>query len=194
MTSRKQKTIYREKRSSHSVRIFTSHRKVAHEVGVVQSSVNKILKEKGLNPRKIVAIQELLPGDLRKRLNFCRVVVNELEVNNICFSDEATFHLNGCDKHNRFVYAMDNPKMVAEDETLRSPGITCRAMVSPDFCIVYELLNTTMNAERYKGILKADLIPLLTQRRHRMKSFQQDGTSPHFAIAVRQVLDSCLTN
>ena len=42
------------------------------------------------------------------------IVLNELELNNICFSDEATSHLNGCvNKHNRFMYAMHNPKMVA---------------------------------------------------------------------------------
>ena len=123
------------------------------------------------------------------------MVLNELEVNNICFSDEATLYLNGCvNKQNRFVYTMDNPKMVAEDETLCSPGITCWAMVSPDFVIVYELLDTMMNAEQYKGILEAHVILLLMQHCYRMKISQQDGASPHFAIAVCLVLDSCLTN
>ena len=56
-------------------------------------------------------------------------------------------------------------------------------MVSPDFGFVYELVHTTMNAEQYKGILEAHVIPLLTQRRHRMKVFQQDRAPPHFATS-----------
>ena len=174
---------------------FLSQRKVAQEVGVAQSSVNKILKEEGLKPWKMVSVQELLPDDPGKRLNFCRIVLTELEVKNICFSDEATFHLNGCvNKHNRFVYAMDNPKMIAEDKALRSPGITCWAMVSPDFGVVYELLETTMNSEHYKRILQTHVIPLLKQHRHKRKFYQQHGAPPHFAIVVRQLLDNQLNN
>ena len=74
--------------------------------------------------------------------------------------------------------------MVAQDKTLCSPGITCLAMVSPDFGIVYELLDTTMNAKQYKGIVEAHVIPLLMQRRHRMKIFQQNRAPSHFC-------DSC---
>ena len=151
--------------------------------------------EEGLKLWKMVSVHELLPDDLPKQLSFYCVVLNELEVNNICFSDEVTFHLNGCmNKHNPFVYAMNNPKMVAEDKTLHSAGITCWAMVSLDFGIVYELLDTMMNAKQYKGILEAHVIPLLMQHHYRMKIFQQDRAPLHFAIAVCQILDSYLTN
>ena len=76
-----------------------SQRKVAQQLGIAQSSVNKILRQEGIKPWKFTSVQELLPDDPPKRLNFCNLVCdrqtqdNEF-VNNICFSDEATFHLN----------------------------------------------------------------------------------------------------
>ena len=174
---------------------FTSQRKVAQQVGLAQSSVNKILKMENLRPWKMTSVQELLPDDPMKRLSFCKLALSQLEVNNICFSDEASFHLNGSvNKHNRFVYAAENPRLAVQDKTLRSPAITCWAMVSPDIGVTYELLDTTMNAERYERILKTFVIPLLKQQRHKRKIYQQDGAPPHFATAVRVLLDGNLKN
>ena len=159
---------------------------------MAQSSVNKILRQESIKPWKFTSVQELLPDDPPKRLNFCNLVCDrqtqDIEfVNNICFSDEATFHLNGCvNKHNRFIYSKDNPHLFVE--------ITSFSLLSPDFGIVYSLLDTTMNGERYNNILNTHVIPSLTQRKHRKKVFQQDSAPPHFSIQVRENLNESLKN
>ena len=59
-------------------------------------SVNNILKEDGLRPWKFTTVQELQPDD--ERLDFCRTILERQRldlnfVHNVCFSDEATFHI-----------------------------------------------------------------------------------------------------
>ena len=77
---------------------------------------------------------------------------------------------------------------------LRSPAITCWAMVSPDLGVTFKLLDSTVNSERYHDILQTIVFPILTQRRNRTKVYQQDGAPPHFATIVRNSLDCYLNN
>ena len=178
----------------------SSQRKVAQETGTSQSSICRVLKEESVKPWKFTSVQELLVDDPPKRVGFCRLMLDRLSadsdfVRKICFSDEATFHLNGCvNKHNRFVYAKENPHLFIEDKMLRSPAITCWAMVSPDLGVTFKLLDSTMNSERYHDILQTIVFPILTQRRNRTKVYQQDGAPPHFATIVRNSLDCYLNN
>ena len=178
----------------------SSQRKVAQETRTSQSSVCRILKEECLKPWKFTSVQELLADDPPKRVTFCRLVLDRLAtdcdfVKNICFSDEATFHLNGCvNKHNRFVYTKDNPQLYIEDKMLRSPAITCWAMVSPDVGITFKLLDSTVNSERYHDILETVVFPILTHRRNRNKIYQHDCAPPHFATLVRESLNRHLSN
>lgn len=178
----------------------SSQRKVAQETGTSQSSVCRVLKDEGVKPWKFTSVQELLVDDPPKRADFCRLVLDRLSaecdfVKNICFSDEATFHLNGCvNKHNRFVYAKENPHLFIEDKLLRSPAVTCWAMVSPDLGVTFKLLDSTMNSERYLDILETVVFPILAERRNRKKIYQQDGAPPHFALIVRDALNLKLNN
>ena len=175
-------------------------RKVVQETGTSQSSVCRALKEEGIKPWKFTSVQELLVDDPPKRVAFCRLVLDGLStdcdfVSNVCFSDEATFHLHGCvNKHNRFVYAKENPHLFIEDKMLRSPAITCWAMVSPDLGVTFKLLDSTMNSEHYHDILETIVFPILTKRRNRTKFYQQNGAPPHFAAIVRDSLNCQLNN
>ena len=178
----------------------SSQTKVASQVGVAQSTVSRTLKEEGIKAFKFTSVQQLLPEDYPRRLSFCQLVVDRLEddinfVSNICFSDEATFHLNGCvNKHNRFVYAIENPHLCVEDKMLRSPAVTCWAMVSPQFGVVFRLMDTTMNGERYHDVIKTHVLPLLNKRSNRHRMLQQDGAPPHISLAVLNTLDLYLKN
>ena len=90
-------------------------------------------------------MHELLKDDPPKRIGFCRLMLDRLTadcdfVKNLCFSDEATFHLNGCvNKHNRLVYAKEYLHLFIEDKMLRSPANTYWAMVSPDLGVILRL-------------------------------------------------------
>ena len=179
----------------------TSQRQVARDIGIAQFSVNKILKENDIKPYKFVSVQELLPDDLQKRIYFCNTILERNDdehnvfVNNICFSDEATFHVNGTlNKHNRFIYGKENPKEFSEDKLIRSPSVTCWAMTSPFFGLQFRILDNTMNGERYGELLQDVVFPLLSQRQHQRKYYQQDGAPAHFHRNVKELLNQNLPN
>lgn len=177
----------------------TSQRKVAQEVGLSVFTVNKTLKLDGLKPWKLTSVQELRDGDKLKRLQFCQFIIEKQRDDpsffcKINFSDEATFHVNGrVNRHNQFIYAHDNPH-ATEEHFMKSVGITCWAMVSPIHGISYEIIEGTMNSAIYHRILLEKVIPLLTQERNQRELYQQDGAPPHFALLVRNSLDTHLQN
>ena len=71
-----------------------------------------------MHPYHIQLLQELLPEDYRRRLEFCRWAQNKIIeqrnfANIILFGDEATFHKNGnVNRHNFHYYATENPHFV----------------------------------------------------------------------------------
>ena len=77
---------------------------------------------------------------------------------------------------------------------MKSVGITCWAMISPNHGISYEFIEGTMNSATYHRILSEKVIPLLTQERNRTEFYQQDGAPPHFALSARNSLDTHLQN
>ena len=176
-----------------------SQRQAAQCCNVSLSSVNRVLKSEGLRAWKFTRVQEISEDDKVKRLQFCNLIRREQErnnhfVDNIVFSDEATFHLNGSvNLHNAFIYAEENPHAVTV-KPLKSASITCWAMISPHHGIIYHVQHETMNGERYRAILVEKVVPLLSQRRNRHQIYQQDGAPAHFASSVRALLDDKLTD
>lgn len=77
-----------------------SLRKLAAETGLSKDSIHTILKKDlGLKPYKIQESQELLVGDQKTRLDFCKKVKSmiqsgELDPGNIIFSDESHVYLH----------------------------------------------------------------------------------------------------
>ena len=175
----------------------TSQRKVSCATGISVSSVNKILKEENVRPFKFTKVQELLDNDFAARLDFCHNVIRRTQrdryfVEKLAFSDEATFHLNGyVNSHNRFIYANSNPYATCE-KPLKSPSVTCWAMVAPVFGIKFTIIDETMNGARYLTILNDIVFPCLRERKHRSIIYQQDGAPCHFANAVRNALNEHL--
>lgn len=89
--------------------------------------------------------KELLPYNPMKRLSFVNSYSVTVEGKNIFFSDEAIFHLNdSVNERHRFINATENTRIAVQVKTLRSPAITCWAVVSPDKVVTYELLDTMM--------------------------------------------------
>lgn len=171
-----------------------SQRKVSRQCGISLGSVNNILKEEGLRPWKFTSVQELQVDDKPKRLEFCRTILERQRldldfVRSICFSDEATFHVNGSvNRHNSFVYSYENPHALSV-QPMRSPSIMCWSMVSPKLGVIFHIAETTMNGERYKNILTTYVVPRLNQRRNQDLLFQQDGAPAHYASIVREYLN-----
>jgi hypothetical protein len=77
---------------------------------------------KGLSfqPYKFQLLQELKPNDRPHRRDFCTGMLNRLEEDNlfldkIVFSDEASFHLSGkVNRHNLIIWGSQNPHQIVE--------------------------------------------------------------------------------
>lgn len=88
-------------------------------------------KDLHLNPFKIQLVQELKPTDPADRLFFANEIMDRFpETDNILFSDEAHFHLNGhVNKQNCRYWSRENPKQ-KHQRPLHSPKVTVWAAMS----------------------------------------------------------------
>lgn len=103
-----------------------STRKRAAALNVSRSSLLRILhKDLHMHPYKLQLVQELQPRDHANRLLFANEIMNRFpEVDNILFSDESHFHLNGhVNTHNCRYWGTENPKK-KHQKPLHSPKVT----------------------------------------------------------------------
>lgn len=91
-----------------------STRKRSSALNVPRTSLQRILKKDLLmHPYKIQLVQELKDTDAIQRENYANEMLNRFtSFNNIMFSDEAHFHLNGhVSKQNCRYWSPNNPKL-----------------------------------------------------------------------------------
>ncbi|RYA74223.1 hypothetical protein DD595_24580 [Enterobacter cloacae complex sp. 4DZ3-17B2] len=92
-----------------------------HEIG--HASVSKILKLNKWHPYKLHLVQELSEDDFDRRIEFCdlmmeMIVDDPLLLDNIVFSDEATFELTGnVNRHNCRYWSDVNPHWKRDNHT-----------------------------------------------------------------------------
>lgn len=182
-----------------------SSRQLALNNNVDQSFVVKLFRKEKYHPYKVQLIHELNKDDPDRRLQFCEELMLRCDedpnfLNNIIFSDEATFCLNGTvHRHNCRYWSRENPHWTQESHSQRQGklnvwiGIIGRRFLGPYF------FEGNLTAARYLDFLQFDLIPALAvlfpnnqnaDVPHQHIWFQQDGAPPHFAIYVRQYLDA----
>ena len=175
----------------------TSQRKVAIQCETSLSTVNRVLKKQEIRPWKFTVVQEMKDTDPEKRVDFCNYVLEQnLNApdwsNNIVFSDEATFHLNGnVNLHNCFYYSNENPHQILE-KGMKSQYVTIWAMVSYRHGIIHHVFTGSVNGENYAHLLETVVFPFL--RRKRNCIYQQDGAPAHWSLAVRNLLNTHLPN
>jgi len=159
-------------------------------------TIQRALKVKLDMPARRAAAKPLLtPAMVRKRIAFCRKHRSwtEDDWESVMFSDESMFRLI-------------NPRSV----TVRRPTASCRylskftrkTMKHPAAVMVWGCFsgrggrgslyflpsNTTMNGDRYLGVLEEKLIPWMNF--HRVDKFLQDGAPCHKAKKVTTFLAS----
>jgi hypothetical protein len=98
-----------------------STRWASKELGdVSHMAVWRVLRKNSFRPYKFHLLQELKPNDGSHRRDFCTDMLNPLEEDNlfldkIIFSDEATFHFSGkVNRHNLIIWGSQNPHQVVE--------------------------------------------------------------------------------
>lgn len=181
-----------------------STRQLAREQEISQSSVVRIFKAQKFHPYKLTILQELTEDDPDRRLQFCEQMIglfdrNDVNIENILFSDESTFMLNGeVNRQNCRYWADQNPQWMREGHTQRPEKVNVWAGIVGDRVIGPIFFDTNLTGARYLEFLEEDLVPNLAvlfpdpveaDVPNRNIWFQQDGAPPHFARPVREYLD-----
>lgn len=166
-----------------------STRKRSAELSVSRTTLRRILKKDlKLHPYKLQLVQHLKPNDHNLRRHFVETMLERFRsFNNILFSDEAHFHLNGhVNKQNSRYWASDNPHF-KHQKPMHSPKVTVWAAISthgiigPFFFEDQRGNSVTVNTERYVAMLRNFFFPQLSgfQGYNSATWFQQDGATCH---------------
>ena len=115
-------------------------------------------------------------------------VRNENLMQNVLFSDEATFHTCGhVNRHNCQIWVNEQPNTLRERDSLKVNvwmGITKSKVYG-----LYMFSEPTVTGITYLDLLQQFLQPQLIQDGILdYVVYQQDGTPPHFALIVRNYL------
>lgn len=181
-----------------------SSRAVAADHNVCQSSVSRVMKKHKWHPYKVVLVQELNEDDPDRRLQFSETMVDLLEngpllLNNILFSDEASFYLNGTvNKQNCRYWAPTNPHWFIEHKTQYPQKVNVWAGIVGDRIVGPYFFAGTLTGALYLQFLQTELVPLLIELFPNPDNpdipsnslwFQQDGAPPHTTQLVRDYLN-----
>jgi len=187
----------------------TNSRECGRDVGTSHNTVLRVLKRHRFHPYKVHLVQELSDDDYDRRQQFCEQMmeicnVNPAFVNNILFTDESTFCLNGTvNRQNCRYWAAENPRWMLEAHSQRPQkvnvwgGIIGNRVLGPFF------IEGTLDGNRYLDFLQTELIPALAVLYPNEEDpdvpdpnvwLQQDGAPPHYAAAVRAYLNQVFPN
>jgi len=149
-----------------------------------------------LHPYRIQLVQELHETDFPARRVMCEELINmfaeaEQTLANICFSDEAPFHVGGCvNKHNCRIWGYENPPILVE-LPLNSPKVNVWMGVFKDRLMgPFFFQANTVTSHSYLAMLQTFLLPELGRWHRRSHTiYQQEGAPPHWSLAVRTFLN-----
>ena len=186
----------------------TSLRVVARQVDMSHETVRKALKLHKFHPYKMQIHQQLYDDDFDRRIEFCETMTNFINENqnivqNICFSDECTFFLNGnVNKQNCRYWSDENPRVFREGHTQYPQKVNVWAGILGNTIIGPLFIEENLTGVLYLNLLEEEIDPLITISvenqidaagnrilQEDLVHFQQDGAPPHFFLPVRQWLN-----
>lgn len=184
-----------------------SARRHSQALKIPRTTLRRIISEDlNMHPYKIQLTQELLPADRPKRLEFCVRMLDMLDqklidLEDVFFSDEAHFHLNGhVNKQNMRYYGTENPR-ITHPIPLHSPRVTvwcamsAKTVIGPYF-FEENGANVTVTGSRYLNMLNEFFLPSLHRKRISITRtwFQQDGATSHVPNDVLTLLKKKFPN
>lgn len=175
-----------------------STRKRSSALNLSRTSLQRILKKDLLlHPYKIQLVQELKDTDPMHRLNFANEMFDRFtSFNNVLFSDEAHFHINGhVNKQNCRYWSCENPNRKHE-RPLHSPKVTVWAAMSahgiigPYFFEDSRGRAVTVDSQRYVAMIENFFAPELQNFPgfNTRTWFQQDGATAHTSNTAMPVV------
>ena len=154
-----------------------------------------------LFPYKIQVMQSLTEEHKKKRVSMAKMFNNKMEaqprwIQNVWFSDEAHFHINGVVNRQNFRYwGSENPNLKPQEKPLHSPKVTAWvAMSSKGLIGPYRFEDqrgstVTVNQHNYQEVvLKFKQEVVSRNLGVRSAWFMQDGATCHTAISTRETL------
>lgn len=176
-------------------------RKRSQALIIKKSSLHSILKKDlHLKAYKIQLVQELKDTDYANRLNFANEMLQRF--NNILFSDEANFQLNGhVNRQNCRYWAVENP-IRKHERPLHSPKVVVWAAMWAKGIIGHYFHEDqrgraiNVNSDRYCDMLRNFLVPELQEFTgfNSRTWFQQDGATCHTSNDSMEVVNELFPN
>lgn len=180
-----------------------SSRRRSQELNVSRSSIRRILKlDLHLFPYRIQVKHKLTENDKQARVSMCEWFNDMMEededwIDNVWFSDEAHFHLDGhVNSKNTVFWGSNAPDMVLQ-RPLHSQKVTAWCAMNSKFIIGPYWFEddhgrtTTVNQENYRSVIHKFHASLRRRRRTIIienQWFMQDGATPHTANATLELL------
>lgn len=175
-----------------------STRQLSRETAISKSSVNRIIRKHRYHPYHISLHQELHGNDFVNRIRFCEILLEKIQennrfLNNVLWSDEATFKSNGLvNKHNMHYYSTENPHWMRQIDNQIVWSLNVWGGVLDGHIIGPYFFDGPLNGQMYLHFLRYEL-PLLLEdinldTRHAMW-LQHDGAPPHVYRPVRIFLN-----
>lgn len=172
-------------------------RNLGTEFNISTYSVRNILKSNSYHPFKVHLVHELSGDDFDRRIEYCDTMMQKLDtdpnfVNNIVFSDEASFLLNGnLNRHNCRYWSEKNPHWKREAHTQHPQKVNVWSGLIGSNVIGPFVIDGNLNGDTYRNLLVDRIIPAIRNLGLNFDSvwFQQDGAPPHYAVNVRDLLD-----
>ena len=142
----------------------TSVRRRSSQIGVSQSSLQRMLHEEGKFLYKIQLVQELQPNDPKKRMEYTMQFQDLANgdpnfLKNLMMFDEAHFHLNGfINKQTCRIWGSENPHATAQRQLPPQKctvwcGVMVNEVIEPYFFENEEGENVTVTGARYHQML-----------------------------------------
>ncbi|KAJ8912835.1 hypothetical protein NQ315_014418 [Exocentrus adspersus] len=158
-----------------------STRQIGLNNNINHSTVVKLLKKEKYHPYKVHVLYKLNEDEPYRRLDFCEEIMFRCDgdpnfLNNIVFSDGATFCLNGSvNRHNCRYWSQENPHWIQECHSQNQGKVNVWAGIVGNRIIGPYFFEENLSAARYLEFLRFDLIPALAV----LFPNNEDGDMPH---------------
>lgn len=177
----------------------TSVRRAAAVLGIPRVTIWRTLRADGRHAYHVQKVQNLIPADYPRRLNFCNWYIEQLQsdVNfssKVIWTDEATFTRAGIfNQRNYHLWAHENPRAVREFHYQHEFSVNVWLGLYNNEIIGPVFLPARLNSEGYYQFLENELRAFLEDipLQRRLESwFQLDGCPAHYGRDVRDWLDN----
>ena len=154
-----------------------------------------LLKQLRLYPYKVQILQQLKPNDKLRCKEFAMEILYRIDTNpnfldNVLFSDEATFHMSEVvSRHNVWIWGSENPHVYRE-HILDSPKLNVWCGLMKDRIFFCE---PTVTGPVYLDMLEQFVYPQVAAFQPSI-IYQQDGAPPHWSMDVRGSLNATFPN